>query len=80
MGVVVTWFIAIIPARHRITAALLVLAVIAGASWTAWHRYDAVRDERAKQNEITEERKDDISEGINACADLGWRERLFCTD
>ena len=58
----------------------IALALAALGAWTLYQRNDAVRDERERVEQITEERSDDISEAINGCDGLPWYERLQCNE
>jgi len=63
----------LLPIKWWLTLAVL----LAGALGVGYARYDAVQDERARVNEITDKRKEDISDAIDDaddCAD--WRKCL----
>lgn len=67
-------FLRLMPLKWWLTLAVLV----AGGLFVAQQRHAAVSDERARQREITEQRKEDISDAINNaddCAD--WRKCLY---
>lgn len=69
--------LALIPGRWKPYAMLVGAGAILLTAWTLWHRTDAAQAERARQEEITEEREDDISDAIDHaddCAD--WRQCL----
>ena len=66
-------FLRLMPLKWWLTLAVLALC----ASGVGYARYDAVQDERARVNEITDKRKEDISDAIDDadnCAD--WRKCL----
>lgn len=44
-----------------------------------WSAYQSGQDDAQRAaDEATQQRKEDISDAINSCADLTWRERLHC--